>query len=126
MTEIIILIVLLAVVGIIIANIVRNRGKQPATLEKTKSFNPENDVALSQEQTTTTSEFEYKPCILAQTLRIIGIVEIFASLIIVLICGSEYGWLISIVAILSGCLACLFCYALAKCVDAADHYLKNH
>ncbi|MCM1066383.1 MAG: hypothetical protein NC418_02265 [Muribaculaceae bacterium] len=124
MTELIILIVLLAVVGFIVASIVRNRGKQSATLEKNMSFNPETDTVLS--QSTTPSEFEHKQCALAVTLRIIGVINIFASFIIAMICGNEYGWLIAIVAILSGCLGGLFCYAIAKCVDAADHYLKNH
>lgn len=122
--EIIILMVLLAVVAFIGVSIVRNRDKQPATLEETISFNPETDAVLP--QNSPTSEFEHKPCALAVTLRIIGILNIFVSLIIALICISEYGWLIAIIAILSGCLGGLFCYALAKCVEAADHYLENH
>lgn len=124
MSEIIILIVLLAAVGFIFANIVRNRGKQSATPEKTMSFNSEIDAVLP--QSTPPTEFEYKQCALAVTLRIIGVINIFASLIIAMICGNEYGWIIAMVAIFSGCLGCIFCYALAKCVDAADRYLKNH
>lgn len=126
MIEAVILVALLAFVGAIGFNIVRNRNKQPMELDRTMSFNPKTEVTSPQGQSTPTSEFKHRPCALAQTLRIIGIFNIFASLIIAMVGGNDYGWLIAIVAIAAGCLGVLFCYALAKCVDAADHYLKNH
>lgn len=116
-------IILLVVVGLIFVSIIRNHSKSRATLTKTMSFNPETDIAVSQSSPTYVG---HESCVLATTLRIIGVVNVVASFIIALVCSSEYGSIIAFIAILSGCLGCLFCYALAKCVDAADHYLKNH
>lgn len=116
--------ILLVIVGFIFVSVIRSRSKNRATLTKTMSFNPETDVAIP--QSTLCSEFRHSPCALATALRAVGIINIVASFIIAMICGSEYGSLIAFIAILSGCLGGLFCYALAKCVDAADHYLNNH
>lgn len=131
MSELYILIILLVIVGFIFVSVVRSRSKNRATLTKTMSFNPETDVAVPQNasaipQSTPSTEFRHSPCALATALRVVGIINIVASFIVAMFCGSEYGSLIAFIAILSGCLGGLCCYALAKCVDAADHYLNNH
>lgn len=123
MNRLFILIILLVAVGLILVSVIRNRSKNHATLAKTMSFNPVNDTAVQQNAPT---YFGYESCTLAVILRIIGIVNVVASFIIAMICDSEYGSLIAFIAILSGCVGVVFCYALAKCVDAADHYLRNH
>lgn len=122
MYELFILIIFLVVVGLIFVSVIRNRSKNRATLAKTMSFNPETDTVVSQNMPT---YFGYESCALAIILRIVGVVNIVASVIIAMMCCSEYGGLMAFIAILLGCLGCLFCYAIAKCVDAADHYLKN-
>lgn len=129
MAQLVILIVLLIFVGFIGFNILRNRKSDDrATLERTMSFDPASVVEPTQLASTTTPnpDFAYKPCALAVTLRIVGVINIFAALIIGLVLADDFSWVISIAVILSGGLGCLFCYALAKCVDAADKYLNNH
>lgn len=126
MIQAIIIVFLLAFVGFIGYSVVRNR-KPTATpnLAKTLSFDPSSEVEPVQEASPV-SDFPHDSCALATTLRIVGVVNVFAALIIGLVLADDFGWIISIAAILSGCLGCLFCYALAKCVDAADKYLNNH
>lgn len=126
MTSLIILIVLLLVVGVIGYSVVRNRKSSARPLlAKTRSFNPSAE-AEPMESATTSSDIPHDSCALATTLRIVGVVNIFAALIIELVLADDFSWVVSIAAILSGCVGCLFCYAFAKCVDAADKYLNNH
>lgn len=126
MGKLIILSILLIFVGFIIFSIIQNREREKKELlAKTRSFDPSSE-AKPTESTLTTSGFPHESCALATTLRVVGAVNVFAALIIGLVLADDFGWIISIVAILSGCLGCLFCYALAKCVDAADKYLNSH
>ena len=126
MTSLVILIVLLLVVGVIGYSVVRNRKSSARPLlAKTRSFDPSAAVEPI-ESAPTSSDIPHDSCALATTLRIVGVVNVFAALIIGLVLADDFGWVISIAAILSGCLGCLFCYALAKCVDAADKYLNSH
>lgn len=126
MEKLIILPILLIFVGFIIFSIAQNRKREKKELlGKTMSFNPSSE-AKPIESTLTTSNLPHDSCALATTLRIVGVVNVFAALIIGLVLADDFSWVISIAAILSGCLGCLFCYALAKCVDAADKYLNNH
>ena len=127
MAQFVILSILLIFVGFIGFNVFRNRKSNgTANLEKTLSFDPISDVEPIQRASTPNPDFTYKPCALAVTLRIVGVVNVFAALILGLVLSEDFGWVISIAAILSGCLGCLFCYALAKCVEAADKYLNSH
>lgn len=126
MEKLIILPILLIVVGFIIFSIIQNRKREKKELlGKTMSFDPSAE-AESIESASTSSDIPHDSCALATTLRIVGFVNVFAALIIGLVLADDFGWIISIAAILSGCLGCLFCYALAKCVDAADKYLNSH
>lgn len=126
MTSLIILIVLLLVVCIIGYSVVRNRKSSARPfLAKTRSFDPSSE-AQPIESPSVSSGIPHDSCALATTLRIVGVVNVFAALIIGLVLAGDFGWIISTVAILSGCFGCLFCYALAKCVDAADKYLNSH
>lgn len=126
MTSLIILIVLLLVVGVIGYSVVRNRKSTARPLlAKTRSFDPSAETEPI-ESTSATCDFLHDSCALATALRIVGVVNIFAALIIGHVLADDFSWVISIAAILSGCLGCLFCYALAKCVDAADKYLNSH
>lgn len=126
MTSLVILIVLLLVVGVIGYSVVRNRKSSARPLlAKTRSFDPSAAVEPI-ESVPTSSDIPNDSCALATTLRIVGVVNVFAALIIGLVLADDFGWVISIAAILLGCLGCLFCYALAKCVDAADKYLNSH
>ena len=125
MTEFAILIVLLLIVAFIGFNVWRNRKSgNEAILEKTMSFDPSKDTAPIQNGSSINSP--NKSCALVTTLRVIGVINIFAALIFSLVVSENFGWLYSVAVSVSGCLGCLFCYALAKCVDAADKYLKNH
>lgn len=126
MGKLIILPILLIIVGFIIFSIVQNRKREgKELLGKTMSLDPSSETEPI-ESASTTSDASSGSCALATTLRIVGVVDIFAALIIGLVLADDFGWIISIAAILSGCLGCLFCYALAKCVDAADKYLNGH
>lgn len=126
MEKLIILPILLIVVGFIIFSIIQNRKREKKELlAKTRSFDPSAEVEPI-ESAPTSSDIPHDSCALATTLRIVGVVNVFAALIIGLVLADDFGWIISIAAILSGCLGCLFCYALAKCVDAADKYLNSH
>lgn len=126
MTSLIILFIPLLFVGFIGFSVVRNRkSKIRPLLAKTRSFDPTSKIKPI-ESTSTTSDLPHDSCALATTLRIIGVVNIFAALIIGIILADDFSWGISIAVILSGGLGCLFCYALAKCVDAADKYLNSH
>lgn len=128
MEKLLILLILLLFVGFIIFNIVRNRQRESRTpFEKTVSVDPiGRDESMPQRTPSVSSDPEYNSCALAITLRIVGVINVFAALIFSLVLAEDFGWIISIAVILSGCLGCLFCYALAKCVDAADKYLNNH
>lgn len=126
MGKLIILPILLIFVGFIIFSIIQNRKREKKELlAKTCSFDPSAEVEPI-ESAPTSSDIPHNSCALATTLRIVGVVNVFAALIIGLVLADDFGWVISIAAILSGCLGCLFCYALAKCVDAADKYLNSH
>lgn len=125
MIEFAILIVLLLIVAFIGFNVLRNRKSgEEATLEKTMSFDPSKDVETIQNVSSINSP--NKSCALATTLRVIGVINIFAALILSLVVSENFGWIYSIAVIVSGCLGGIFCYALAKCVEAADKYLKQH
>lgn len=126
MEKLIILSILLIVVGFIIFSIVKNqkRGKKEL-LERAMPLNPSSE-AEPIESPLASCDAPHGSCALATTLRIVGVANVFAALIIGLVLADDFGWVISIAAILSGCLGCLFCYALAKCVDAADKYLNSH
>ncbi|MCZ2855487.1 MAG: hypothetical protein O2U62_00165 [Candidatus Bathyarchaeota archaeon] len=127
MAQLVILAVLLIFVGFIGFSIFRNRKSDgTANLEKTLSFDPTSDIEPIQSASTPSPDFTHKPCALAVTLRIVGVVNIFAAIILGLVLADDFGWVISIAVILSGCLGCLFCYAFAKCVEAADKYLNSH
>ena len=126
MTSLFILLILLLFVGIIGFSVARNRKSTARPLlAKTRSFDPSAETEPI-ESTSSTCDFLHDSCALATALRIVGVVNIFAALIIGGVLVDDFGWVISIAAILSGCLGCLFCYALAKCVDAADRYLNTH
>lgn len=125
MAPFIILLALLLFVGFIAYSTVRNRKSGRATLEHTMSFDPAAVVEPTQLASMPNPNFAYKPCALAVTLRIVGAISIFAALILGVVLADDFGWTISIAVILSGCFGCLFCYALAKCVDAADKYLNR-
>ena len=127
MTQLVILAVLLIFVGFIGFNILRNRKSDGrATLERTMSFDPASETEPVPPTPMPNPDFSSKPCTLAVTLRIVGVVNVFAALILGLVLAGDFGWVVSIAIILSGSLGCLFCYALAKCVDAADKYLNSH
>lgn len=124
MTALFILLLLLVFIGGIYFSIVRDRKVQRAEpLKKTLTFAPSSDA---QPSTSTTSDLPHNSCALATALRIVGVANILAALIIGLVLADDFSWVISIAVILSGGLGCLFCYALAKCVDAADKYLNSH
>ncbi len=125
MAPFIILLTLLLFVGFIAYSTVHNREFGRATLERTMSFDPASVVEPTQLASMPNPIFAYKPCALAVTLRIVGAINIFAALILGVVLADDFGWTISIAVILSGCFGCLFCYALAKCVDAADKYLNR-
>lgn len=125
MIEFAILIVLLLIVAFIGFNVLRNRRSTgEATLEKTMSFDLSKDAEPMQNSSSINTP--NKSCALATTLRVIGVINIFAALILSLVVSENFGWLYSIAVILSGGFGGIFCYALAKCVDAADKYLKQH
>lgn len=126
MTSLIILFILLLFVGIIGYSVLRRRKSTARPLlAKTRSFDHSSE-AEPIESTSTTSDLPHNSCALATTLRIIGVVNVLAALIIGIVLADDFSWGISTAVILSGGLGCLFCYALAKCVDAADKYLNSH
>lgn len=120
----IILIFLLLVGGIYFA-IINDRKIKNTTREKTVPCEPA-EVEPMQQHTPHRPDTKPNPCALSTTLRIVGVANILAALIIGLVLADEFSWVISLAVILSGGLGCLFCYALAKCVDAADKYLNSH
>lgn len=92
MTSLIILIVLLLVVGIIGYNVVRNRKSSARQLlAKTRSFDPSSDSEPI-ESASTSSDLPHDSCTLATTLRIVGVVNVFAALIIGLVLADDF-WL---------------------------------
>ncbi len=125
MTPLIILLALLLFVGFIAYSIVRNRKSGRATLERTMSFDPASVAEPTQLASMPNTDFAYEPCALAVTLRIVGVINIFAALILGFVLADDFGWVIFIAIIISGCFGSLFCYALAKCVDAAHKYLNS-
>lgn len=119
MTELLILTALLIVVGIVGYNAFRKKDDKP-TLEKTTVTEVQSTEPLMEDK-----DYVYKPCALATILRIIGVVNVFAGLILGLVSAEELGGLVVVVMIFTGVMGCLFCYAFAKCVDAAHKYLNS-
>lgn len=129
----VILVALLIFTGLIGYNVVHNWRKMRATLDRTLSIDPKSEVKSI--HPTPASNFDFTrgvplnfkaPCALAVTLRVVGIVTILAAIISGLILLEDFGWGIFLAIFLLGCFGCLFWYALAKCVDAADKFLNSH
>lgn len=120
MVKIIIIVVLLIIVGIIAYNAYSKKNLP----ERGTVISNSDDV--SEAKTNNAIELNStKPCALTVILQIIGIINAFGGFILGLICGDEFGILIAIAVVFSGLMGCLFCFAFAKCVDAADKYLKS-
>ena len=117
---------MIIVVSIIAYNTVKSNNTP--SLEKTRSIDPnaevKNDEMINSSEETN-SQFEYKPCILSIILRIVGIINALGGLILGFVCGDEFGAMIAVAVVFSGLMGCIFCFAFAKCVDAADKYLES-
>lgn len=125
MTKFVILIVLLMIVAFIGFDVCRKRKSvDEAILDKNTSFDPSKDAEPIQNGSPINSPNE--SCALATTLRIIGLMTIFSALLLSLVVSEDFGLLYSIAVIISGGIGCIFCYAFAIFVDAADKYLKQH
>lgn len=125
--ELIILVILLVVVSIIAYNAVKTKNNKPL-LEKTMSIDPNAEVkkdAITDDSAVTSSQFEYKPCFMVTLLRIVGVINAFGGIILGIVCGDEFGILIAVAVIFSGLMGWLFCFAFAKCVEAANKYLES-
>lgn len=128
MISLFVLPILILLVGFTIYNIKKNRRRNNKVfLEKTMTFDPTAETVQMQPQASSPiNSFEDDSCKLALTLRIVGVINIIAAVILCFVFAEDLGWFSSLVVIISGILSCLFWYALAKCVDAADKYLKSH
>lgn len=125
--ELVILVILIIIVSIIAYNAVRSNNNKPL-LEKTRSIDSNEEVEIDEKITPSTvdsSQFEHQPCILAIILRIVGIINALGGLILGIVCGDEFGAMIAVAVVFSGLMGCIFCFAFAKCVDAADKYLAS-
>lgn len=109
----------LLVAGIFFAINLNKRGKNSPTLDKTMSFNPNDNIPPSQYPP---MRYNHVSGPLATALRIVGGLTIVVSLTFI----DKHDNLSWLIAIPCGVVGALFWFALAKCVDAADHYLKTH
>ena len=124
MEKLVILLILILVVGGISLAVVSDRKRKPAkSLSETMDCVPAAEIEPKLHQPSTCSKVENHSCGLAVTLRLVGIINVFASLILGPVLANDFAWVVAVAVILSGFLGCLFCCALAKCVDAADRYL---
>lgn len=115
------------VISIIAYNVVK-KSKDKPLLERTMSIDPNAVVEQSENSTTPSISrplYQYKPCVMATILRLVGAINAFAGIILGLVCGNEFGIFIGIAVVFSGLMGCLFCLAFAKCVDAAHEYLNR-
>lgn len=124
--ELILLVVLMGIVSIIAYNAIRKKNDKPL-LEKTMSINPNAVVKQpddSTHQSTFKPQYHSKPCVMASILRVVGVINAFGGIILGFY--MEFGLIIDLAVVFSGLMGCLFCFALAKCVDAAHEYLNKY
>lgn len=120
--EIGLLIGLIAIISIIAYAVAKMKDKKPV-LEKTMSIDPTSEGESIEVHSS--ENFKQESSTLATVLRIIGCLNGFGGVVLGLAAGYDLGVWTAIVVIYSGIMGCVFCFAFAKCVDAAHEYLNK-